>query len=394
MPSLDREHTGSRIADHRKLAHLSRPALAARACVSLSLLEKVERGNRPATPDLTAAVARALRIDVTALTGQPYTAELHQDRFAELIRPIREALDLYDLGDDPDLAPRPAAVLIAEADDMCRLVRATRLREVARRLPALTAEITAACYRTPGSELWAALASVYRSSHDIAVKLGFTDLSTVALDRMGWAADRASDPLTAAVRQYMRALIYFRAGEQSIGLRLIGRGHVLLGAADPGPDALAVAGQLHLGEAVLHARHRSAAEAKAHLAEAEALAARTGEAGVLWLSFGPTNVALHRASTLIEMRRYGEAAEQGARIRFPADWSVSRRAHHHVHQASALMETGRHEAALGELLTARRIAPEQTRYYSAARETITALVHHGRRAPDTLSHLAAWVGVD
>lgn len=91
----------------------------------------------------------------------------------------------------------------------------------------MMAEITTAAYRTPSSELWAALSSTYRTAHDLAVKLGYYDLSTVALDRMDWATSRASDPLLSAVRQYMRALVYFREGEYTIGQRLVASGQGL-----------------------------------------------------------------------------------------------------------------------------------------------------------------------
>lgn len=57
------------------------------------------------------------------------------------------------------------------------------------------------------------------------------------------------------------------------------------------------------------------------------------------------------------------------------------------------METGHTDAALKSLVEARRLAPEQTRYHPAARETITGLVHLFRRTPETLNRMAAWVGL-
>ncbi|MFE7424434.1 transcriptional regulator, partial [Streptomyces sp. NPDC057545] len=42
---------------------------------------------------------------------------------------------------------------------------------------------------------------------------------------------------------------------------------------------------------------------------------------------------------------------------------------------------------------ARRTAPEQTRYHPGARETVKGLVHTSRRTPETLGHLAAWIGL-
>jgi transcriptional regulator with XRE-family HTH domain/phage tail protein X len=394
MPFPDEEHTGIRIAHHRKRAGLTQRGLAQKIPYSYSLLTQVETGHKPASPDLVAAVAKTLCIDVTALTGQPYVTELQQDRLAELIRPIREALDLYDLGAHPGIAPRPAGELRAAADQLCAQIRATKIYEAARALPGVISEITTAAHRAPSSELWAALASTYRTAHDVSVKLGYYDLSTVALDRMDWAAERAADPLLSAVRQYMRALVYFREGEYSIGQRLISSGHGVAEQAPQTRERQAVTGQLHLGASIIAARARDEGAVATHLAEASRYANQVGEAkDVHWLSFGPTNVAVHAVSANVEMRQYGEALRHAADVEIPDDWAVSRAAHFYVDQARAQIEAGRTEAALKSIVTARRLAPQQTRYHSGARETIRGLVHISRRTPDTLDHLAAWVGL-
>ncbi|MEU9861347.1 helix-turn-helix transcriptional regulator [Streptomyces sp. NPDC047971] len=394
MPSPDDDHTGTRIKEQRRLARLSQRELADRLPYSYSWLTQVECGARPASADFTAAVARALRVDVTVLTGQPYMTQLHQDRLADLVRPIREALDLYDLGPDPDLTVRPADRLIAAANDLCAQVRATHLRNAAVALPGVIAELTTSAWRAPSTALWQALASTYRTAHDVSVKLGYYDLSSVALDRMDWAAQRASDPCLAAVRQYMRALVYFREGEYSIGRRLIGSGHGMLGQTAESREVLAVAGQLHLGASVIAARAADESGLDAHLAEATSYAERVGEAGdVHWLSFGPTNTAMHRMSAAVEMRHYDDALKQAKKIKPPASMATSRRAHFLIDRARSEMELGRAEAALGSLIAARRAAPEQTRYHPGARETIRGLVHLSRRTPESLGSMAAWVGM-
>lgn len=395
MPMPDEEHTGTRIREQRKLAHLTQRQLAARISFSYSLLNQVECGARAASTDLVAAVAQALRIDVTALTGQPYVTELQQDRLAELVRPIREALDLYDLTVSETVAVRPDSELVAAAGGLCAQVRAAHLRSAARQLPAVIMELTTAASRTPSTELWRALASTYRTAHDLAVKLGYYDLSSVALDRMDWAAQRASDPCLAAVRQYMRALVYFREGEYTIGQRLIAAGHELVDQAPGGREAEAVAGQLHLGGTVIAARARDDEALTAHLAQAAEIADRIGDASdVHWLSFGPVNVRMHRISADVERRHYDEALVQARAMKeLPASVPTSRRAHFLIDRARSEMETGRTDAALKSLFAARRAAPEQTRYHPGARETISGLVHLSRRAPDTLTNLAAWVGM-
>ncbi|MFE0106342.1 helix-turn-helix domain-containing protein [Streptomyces sp. NPDC059009] len=394
MPGLDGDHTGARIREQRKLARLTQVQLADRIPYSYSLLNQVECGARPATDDFTAAVARALQVDVTVLNGQPYITELQQDRLAALVRPIREAIDLYDLGANPDLTCRPAQQLIEAADCLCQEVRATHLRNAAQALPGVIAELTSTAWTEPSTALWRALASTYRTAHDITVKLGYYDLSAVALDRMDWAAARASDPCLAAVRQYMRALVYFREGEYSIGQRLIISGHRIIDQAGRTREALAVTGQLHLGASVIAARADDEHAVNRHLAEAKQLAERTGDASdIHWLSFGPANVALHRMSTAVEMRHYDDALKQGRKMVLPPALATSRRAHFLIERAHTEMETGHTEAALHSLVDARRAAPEQTRYHPGARETITGLVHLARRTPDTLNHMAAWIGL-
>lgn len=394
MPNLDDDHTGTRIREQRRLARLTQRELANRIPYSYSLLNQVECGARPATADFVAAVAHTLGVDVTVLTGQPYVTELQRDRLAELVRPIREALDLYDLGTNPDLRVRPAAELVSEADRLCAEVRATHLRNAARALPGAIAELTHTAWATPSSDLWQALASTYRTAHDITVKLGYYDLSAVALDRMAWAAERASDPCLGAVRQYMRALVYFREGEYTIGQRLIASGHGIVGQSEETREALAVSGQLHLGASVICARAGEEASVKRHIAEATDIAKRTRDASdVHWLSFGPANVRLHRMSAAVEMGQFDDALKQARKMRLPAKLATSRRAHFLIDRARTEMETGHNDAALEHLLDARKAAPEQTRYHPGARETIRGLVHLSRRTPDTLNNMAAWVGL-
>ncbi|MEU6177631.1 helix-turn-helix domain-containing protein [Streptomyces coeruleorubidus] len=394
MPTLDDDHTGTRIKEQRRLARLTQREFADRIPYSYSYLTQVECGARPATSDFVAACAHALQVDVTVLTGQPYVTELQRDRLAELIRPIREALDLYDLGANPELRTRPANELISEADRLCSEVRATHLRNAARALPGAIAELTHTAWSEPSTKLWQALASTYRTAHDITVKLGYYDLSAVALDRMAWAAERASDPCLGAVRQYMRALVYFREGEYTIGQRLVASGHDIVGQAEETREALAVAGQLHLGASVISARAEDETAVDRHITEASGIAKRIGDASdVHWLSFGPANVAMHRMSAAVEMRQYDDAMKQARKLHLPASIATSRRAHFLIDRARTEVETGHTDKALEHLMMARRAAPEQTRYHPGARETIRSLVHLSRRTPDTLNHMAAWIGL-
>jgi hypothetical protein len=93
------------------------------------------------------------------------------------------------------------------------------------------------------------------------------------------------------------------------------------------------------------------------------------------------------------MRRYDDALTQAGQMVLPASLATSRRAHFYIDRARSEMETGRTTAALKSIIDARHAAPEQTRYHPGARETIKGLVHISRRTPDSLGHMAAWIGL-
>ncbi|MEU9607958.1 helix-turn-helix domain-containing protein [Streptomyces sp. NPDC048057] len=389
MSFPDDERTGHRIRAQRRLAGLTQRGLAARIPYSYSLLNQVECGAREATADFCTAVARALGVDVTTLTGQPVTTPDHA-----VLAPLRMALDLYDIGADGPVTARPVPVLAAAADALCQQVRATRLRAAAADLAPLITELTHSVHTTASTPGWQALASTYRSAADISLKLGHLDLSQVALDRMAWAADRASDPILAAIRQYKRGLLYKGKDDGATGRRLVAAGQVLL-TGEASREALAVAGQLHLGASALAARVEDATAVENHVAAARELAGRIGGEApeVHWLSFGHRNADLHAFGAAVAMRQYDDALTKARQMKLPASTLTSRRARFLVDRARAEMETGHLDAALKHVAAARRAAPEQTRHYPGTRETITGLVHLSRRTPDTLDHMARWLGI-
>ncbi|MGX7759291.1 helix-turn-helix domain-containing protein [Streptomyces angustmyceticus] len=392
MPSLYGDHTGVRIAHTRKVRRLTQRELADLAHVSYSTLTKVEQGVLPASPSVLGALARSLSVPVTELTGQPYLEELRQDQLDGLINPIREALNIYDLGPDPDVSPRTVEELAAHDGRLCAMVRATNIKQVAAELPALIHEATTTTHLNPTDSNWRLLASTYRTAYDVTVKLGFVDLGMVALDRMGWAAERASDAVLSGVRQYMRGVAYLRAGDYRTGKRLVRLGMTDLAQAAPGRVLDAVTGQLHLGAAVLAGRDKDRDTAEGHLGEAQRIAERTGPAEkVHWLSFGPTNVGVHRVSVLAELDLYPEAVQSAQEIVIPDGWPPSRLAHHHAEVARALMWTGRTDAAFKSLLTARKVAPQQTRYHPTVRETYAGLDSARRGMPETFGNYGSWL---
>ncbi|URN16129.1 MULTISPECIES: helix-turn-helix domain-containing protein [Streptomyces] len=394
MHSLPHDHTGARIKRLRLQYGLTQKALSDLSGIPYSTLTKTEQGRIAATPYVIACVARALRVEPAAVTGQPYADELRADALDVLLLPIREALDVYDLGPDPDITPRPWRLLHADADELLLDVRAGQIKKAASHVAGLIQEVTTAAHLTQTADGWRTLASTYRTAYDVATKLGYSDLAVIALSRMDWAAVHASDALVGGMYRYMRALTHLRSGQYRTGARLVQTGFQVLDQAEEGRERDAVAGQLHLGAAVLAGRAKRAHDAEQHLAEADRLADRTGEAvEVHWLAFGPTNVAVHRVSVLAELDRYDEAVRDGVQVTLPDAYPASRRSHHYADLARAQMWDGDLSGAFASLLAARKAAPQQAKYHPMVRETYHGLEAAKRALPDTFLSYGTWLGI-
>lgn len=393
MHALPHDHTGARIKRLRLERHLTQQALSDLSQVPYSTLTKTEQGVIPASPHVIASLARALRVEVSSVTGQPYVTELRADELDILIQPIREAIDVYDLGADPDVRPRPAQLLHEDTEALHVAVRAGEIKQTAGQLPGLLIESTTAAHLADTTEGWLLLASGYRTAYDVASKLGYPDLATIALSRMEWAAQRGSGAVVGGMCRYMRALTYLRAGQYRTGDRLIRMGLGTLEQADPGRERDVLTGQLHLGAAVMAGRAQNQDAAEDHLNEADRIARTTGDASnVHWLSFGPTNVAVHRVSVLAELDEYGAAAEAGRALPMPSSWPASRRSHHFAELARAHMWTGSLDDAFAHLLRARKAAPQQARYHQTVRETYAGLEAAKRQLPDSFLSYGSWLG--
>ncbi|WP_228974243.1 helix-turn-helix domain-containing protein [Streptomyces sp. DH12] len=393
MHSLPHDHTGARIKRLRLQYGLTQKALSDLSGIPYSTLTKTEQGRIATTPYVIACVARALRVEPATVSGQPYADELRADALDVLILPIREALDVYDLGPDPDITPRPWQLLHADAEELLVHVRAGRLKQAASSVAGLIQEVTTAAHLTQSTDGWRTLASTYRTAYDVATKLGYGDLAAIALSRMDWAAAHASDAVVGGMYRYMRALTYLRSGQYRTGARLVQTGLQVLEQADPGRERDAVTGQLHLGAAVLAGRAKHTHAADEHLTEAARFADRTGEAvKVHWLAFGPTNVAVHRVSVLAELDQYDEAAQAGRGLTIPQDWPASRCSHHYAELARAQMWDGDLAGAFASLLKARKTAPQQAKYHPTVRETYQGLEAAKRALPDSFLSYGTWLG--
>jgi transcriptional regulator with XRE-family HTH domain len=400
----DQDRIGARIAVIRKTRGWTGRELAGRAHVSYSLLAKVESGAAPASPALIGAVARALRVDVPRITGQPYDEPRGQAaRLHESIEPIRRSIDTYDLPDE-SIAPRPLAELSADVRRMSALGQEAKYAQLGAALPGLLDELGVAVRVSPSAErgpLYALLAEAYSGASVIAGLLGYLDLRGQVVERIRWASERSGDPLRVQRVRWQRTASLMAVGAYGPALTLMDQVRAEMGddlSAMTGP-ALSVYGSAHLRSAILSARAArtagpgSAQQAWAHIDAARLVANRMGrDRNDYGLAFGLSNVGQHEVAVAVELEDGGEAVRRSKTIRLSPQVPAIRRGHHYIDLARGYVMAGDYAGSLRCLQTARRVAPQQTRHHPSVRETVLAIAA-GRRSREDLGLFASWIGL-
>lgn len=398
MPQSPEEHTGARVARTRKARGLTQQGLAMRANVSKSLLSKVECGQRPASPALVAACARALSVTTSELLGQPYTEELRRDRLDTVIQPIRVSMENWDIPLEWQVPARPVALIRADMQKVLVQRRQAEYLPMAVELPHLIDECVQALHSTNGDEQRQAhecLAWAFRCVFTLAWSFGYVDLATVALSRLAWAAPLADEPGLAAMYGYLRAQTTLSSGRYDLGMHVVDSTLRDLEGQDSrrAQGLAAMAGVLHLRGAVIAGRTGDADAVDARVSEARELARRTGETSAYGVGWGPTNVGVHAVAIACDLDEYGRAVALADDVRFPKGWDRSRAGHHWLDLGRAHVWTGDADEALRCLQRARRTAPQQTRYHPSVRETVVALRSRERARSGALSEYAQWIGL-
>jgi hypothetical protein len=119
--------------------------------------------------------------------------------------------------------------------------------------------------------------------------------------------------------------------------------------------------------------------ARAHGAEAAAVAARLGDQPGAFELFGPANVDLWRASFAVEAGNAGEALAYADAIQPRQLASGNRRAALILEKARAYAMLGRDVAAVREIRQAERLSPAQVHHHPLIRELITDMLSRARR---------------
>jgi transcriptional regulator with XRE-family HTH domain len=401
----DQERAGTRIAGIRKTRGWTGRELASRAHVSYSLLAKVESGAVPASPALIGAVARALRVDVPRITGQPYEEPPggQAGRLHGTIAAIRRSIDTYDLPDE-SVTPRQFTALAADVERISALGQGARFAQIGDQLPGLLDELSAAVHSAAEVDrpaLFGLLAEAYSGGAVIANVLGYLDLRSQVIERIRWASEQSGDPLRRQRVRWQRAASLMAAGSYGQGLRLMEKVRGDLGDDLPGMSgpALSVYGSSHLRSAILAARAAkttgpgNAQNAWAHIEAARQVAAQIGkDRNDYGLAFGPSNVAQHAVAVAVELEDGAEAIRLGRTVKLAPAFPAIRRGHHFIDLARGYVLAEDYAGSLRCLQQARKIAPQQTRHHPMVRETVLSIAA-ARRGREELSLFASWLGL-
>ncbi|MGH3773668.1 MAG: helix-turn-helix domain-containing protein [Pseudonocardiaceae bacterium] len=380
---------GARVAELRKTRELTQVALARRAGVSVSLLSKIEVGDRTLTPAIAVAVARALKISLGALYGE---VEVVQDQGVLLVE-LRAGVRRYDI---PDQAPVPDPTqLRAEVDRAITLREQADLAGLLRMLPGLLRRATTYAHAAASPQGWALLADVYSVVYYLAARNRWVDLVEIAPTRQAWAAGQQPSPLVTAVAARDRAGTFLNCGDFDGGLTVVDRAIVVAETELTGPERAFATGTLHLRGMMLAARLTDQAEAQRHINAAWTAAEEfPTDLQIHNQMFGPANTVSHVLVTEGDLGRPREVirlAEQlaGNDTGLPP----TRLQAVYTSTARAQLDLGDRDGALTSLVKSFAVAPQKAKVHPMSRDVLRVLISLHQRSNPQLVQLANQAGL-
>jgi len=372
---------GERIRAQRLARGLSARQAADYAGISIASWSRIENGKQSADNRFVIArIAEALRCSVAELTGRSAVpADREQAETGgtayELMRAVVEA----DLTYTPDGEPGP----LDELEREFHLIRDLRDRcddyAAARRLPALIRALHASAFGPAKAGALRLLVRTHETASFGIRYLGEATGSALVGERAQQAAELLGDPVMLGLAAYSRAHAATGCGLYRRAQLVADSAAAELAAHVDQPDALEVRGQLLLTAAFGAYAQGDETGSAERIAEAETIAAATGQTTTLGLNFGPTNIRFWRVSMEADGGDPGKAVAMANETQAEQVASVSRRATFYLDVARALAATGRDPEAVRMLAAAERLAPARTRANPLAAETVRSLLDRARR---------------
>lgn len=380
---------GARVAELRKARGITQTALARRAGISVSLLSKIEIGDRTLTPGVAAAIARALRISLGALYGE---VEVSLDQSKQL-EDLRTAVRRYDIPDQT-LVPDPAQLRVEVGQAITMEDRAD-LAGLLRMLPGLLTRATTYAHAVASPEGWVLLAEVYSLVYYLAARNRWMDLVEIAPTRHAWAAHQQPNPLLTCLSDKERAGSFLSCGDFEGGLTVIERTLVTAYATLTGQKRVFATGALHVRGMVLAGRLGDRTEAQRHLHAAQTAAEQfPHDVRIHDQLFGPANTAAHMLATQGDLGQPREVIRLAEGMTsHDTELPPTRLIEVHTSTARAQLDLGDRDGAQASLVQAFHVAPQKAKVYSESREVLRVLISLHRRSNPQLVKLAKQAGL-
>jgi transcriptional regulator with XRE-family HTH domain len=383
---------GERIAWYRRRRGMSQEVLAGIVGRTVDWLSKIEN-NRIDLDRLSVirSLAEALDISIGDLLGEPSILDWSAESGRRTVPALRETLlnyrQLSPLTGNPPASQAPSlAELRTDVASTWEAYQDSQYGFVSFRLPTLVRAVHATVAVSSGHDRELALALMgltYQAAATLLTKLGEADLAWIAAERGLNAAQQSGDMVVVGSLFRSVAHTLLATGRYREAKQLTQDAAGLLEPHLSGASAefLSVYGTLFLAGSIAAARDDDRATVRTFLDHAEEAARRVGhDSNHLWTAFGPTNVAIHRAATALDLGDVQVAIDLGPKVdttRMP----IERRVRHAMDTARAYSAWNRTEEALTTLLTAERLAPEQVRHHAISRQLVQTWMRRGRGRP-------------
>ncbi|WP_269855076.1 helix-turn-helix domain-containing protein [Streptomyces sp. RPT161] len=386
-------HIGGRLREIRKRRGLTQQGLASASGVSLSLVRKLEQGERPDTRLETARrLAVALRVPTSRLIADRHEEGADPqtvDRWAA----VREAL-LTPAPSGPDEPPTldgvrdaiKAAVPLFASDQFAEL--STILPALLRDADALV-EVSPAARRVRGKLL--------QLTGWLLTQTRQFDAAEAVMER---AMDDAADRLDAAATVSTQCWLLLRRGSvadaRELAIQWADEVEPRMSRATP--EDLSAWGWLLLRASAASIRDNRPGEADDTLRLAKSAAVATGQewtpAGDFLRTFGPVTVALKQAETAMIADRPDQVLRLAASIPTqglrPSSNNLNR---HRLDVANARVRQRQYAEAVEVLNAVRQAAPQWLAHQRYARDIVERIVTRRRTLTGEIRELADTVGL-
>jgi transcriptional regulator with XRE-family HTH domain len=381
---------GERVAFYRRRRGMAQVVLAGLVGRTEDWLSRVE--NNKIELDRLSVIrnlADALDVSLGDLAAEPTLLDWTSDSGVRTVPALRAVLMNYGLAvpalaDDSGEEPPSLDAVERAIADVFDAYQASRYGYVTGRTPAVLSDALRASRAAGADETDRAnalLALAYQSAVSVLTKLGETDLAWIASERGLHAAQAADNPVVLGSLFRCVAHAVHSTGRFRDGVKLVESAANVLEplVGSRAEDALiSVYGTLFLTGAVAAARADDRASVTAFLAEAAECAGRLGrDANAMWTAFGPTNVAIHRMTAALELGDVQIAVDLAPRID-TSGLPAERQVRHAIETARAYTARNRRDDALGVLLDAEQVAPEQIRHHAISRQLVLGRLRNNR----------------